>query len=515
VLHEPRLLLLDEPTAGVDPQGAKREFWDEIHALSAEGLTVMVSTHYMDEAERCHDIAYIAYGKLMARGTAGRGDRPVGPDHLPRRGAGADRLGRELAKARAWPWPRRSGPPCTSAARTARRWRPPSPPIASRRWSGARSRPPGGRVHPADGGVEGQFPMSGPVFRPRILSLNRILAVLTKEFIQLTRDRLTYAMILVMPIVQLMLFGYAINSDPRDLPTAVLVQDHGPMARSTLAALANNGYFKIVREAASPEELDEAIARGEVQFALTIPADFTRRVVRGDDAQILVEADASDPAATGGAIAALANLPRTALVRDLVGRGGPALGPAVRGGDPPRYNPESHHRLQHRARPAGRDPVDDPGDDDLAGHDPRIRARHHGEPAGHAGQADRGDDRQAVALCGGRPDPDRGDPDPGAGAVRGADGGGWDALAAGVVLFILGSLSLGFLISTLARNQLQAVQMSFFYIMPSILLSGFMFPFRGMPAWAQALGSVIPVTHFLRVVRGSLLKGLGLRRPVD
>jgi ABC-2 type transport system permease protein len=153
----------------------------------------------------------------------------------------------------------------------------------------------------------------------RGLSLNRILAVLTKEFIQLTRDRLTYAMILVMPIVQLLLFGYAINSDPRDLPTAVLVQDHGPMARSALSALAHNGYFKIVREAASPEELDQAIARGEVQFALTIPADFTRRVVRGDDAQILVEADASDPAATGGAIAALANLPRTALSRDLVG----------------------------------------------------------------------------------------------------------------------------------------------------------------------------------------------------
>ena len=148
--------------------------------------------------------------------------------------------------------------------------------------------------------------MSAPADRG--LSANRILAVLTKEFIQLTRDRLTYAMILVMPIVQLMLFGYAINSDPRDLPTAVLVQDHGPMARSTLSALAHNGYFKIVREAASPEELDQAIARGEVQFALTIPADFTRRVVRGDDAQILVEVDASDPGATGAAVAALANL---------------------------------------------------------------------------------------------------------------------------------------------------------------------------------------------------------------
>jgi ABC-2 type transport system permease protein len=147
--------------------------------------------------------------------------------------------------------------------------------------------------------------------------------VLTKEFIQLTRDRLTYAMILVMPIVQLLLFGYAINNDPRDLPTAVLVQDQGRWRARRSRPWSHSGYFKIVREAASPAELDQAIARGEVQFALTIPADFTRRVVRGDDAQILVEADASDPAATGGAIAALANLPRTALSRDLVGPGEP------------------------------------------------------------------------------------------------------------------------------------------------------------------------------------------------
>jgi len=88
--------------------------------------------------------------------------------------------------------------------------------------------------------------------------------------------------------------------------------------------------------------------------------------------------------------------------------------------------------------------------------------------------------------------------------------GGWGALALGVGLFIVGSLALGFLISTVARSQLQAMQMSFFYIMPSILLSGFMFPFRGMPVWAQIIGQVIPVTHFLRVIRGAMLKGEGL-----
>lgn len=349
----------------------------------------------------------------------------------------------------------------------------------------------------------------------RGLSLNRILAVLTKEFIQLTRDRLTYAMILVMPIVQLMLFGYAINSDPRDLPTAVLVQDHGPMARSTLSALAHNGYFKIVREAASPEELDRAIARGEVQFALTIPADFTRRVVRGDDAQILVEADASDPAATGGAIAALANLPRTALSRDLVGAAAPSSGMGS-GQDPftvvihRRYNPEAI--TAYNIVPGLLGVV-------LSMTLVMMTA------LGMTREYERGTMESLLATPARPIEVMIGKLSPYVvvGLIQAVVilvlarvlfsvpmAGGWDALALGVVLFILGSLSLGFLISTVARNQLQAVQMSIFYILPSILLSGFMFPFRGMPAWAQALGGVIPVTHFLRVVRGSLLKGLGL-----
>ncbi|CAN5220215.1 ABC transporter permease [soil metagenome] len=346
------------------------------------------------------------------------------------------------------------------------------------------------------------------------LSLNRILAVLTKEFIQLTRDRLTYGMILVMPIVQLMLFGYAINNDPRDLPTAVLVQDHGPMARSALSALANSGYFKIVSEAASPEELDRAIARGEVQFALTIPADFTRRVVRGDDAQILVEADASDPAATGGAISALANLPRTALSRDLVG----AVAQVDK--DPfevvihRRYNPEaitaynivpgllgvilSMTLVMMTSLGVTREYERGTMECLLATPAKPIEVMI-GKLAPYVVV---GLIQTVVILVLARA----------LFAVPMDAGGvaGWGALVLGVVLFIVGSLSLGFLISTAARTQLQAMQMSFFYIMPSILLSGFMFPFRGMPGWAQALGSVIPVTHFLRVVRGSLLKGLGV-----
>ncbi|PVM82803.1 ABC transporter permease [Caulobacter radicis] len=348
--------------------------------------------------------------------------------------------------------------------------------------------------------------MSAP--NARGLSGARILAVLIKEFIQLTRDRLTYAMILVMPIVQLLLFGYAINSDPRDLPTAVLVQDQGPMARSTLSALVNSGYFEIVRTASSPAELDEAVARGEVQFALTIPADFTRRVVRGDGAQILVEADASDPAATGGAIAALASLPRSALSRDLVGA-------AARPGADPfevvihrRYNPEavtaynivpgllgvilSMTLVMMTALGVTREYERGTMESLLATPARPIEVMI-GKLAPYVVV---GLIQTAVILILARV----------LFAVPMA--GGWIALGLGVLLFIVGSLALGFLISTVARTQLQAMQMSFFYMMPSILLSGFMFPFRGMPDWAQALGSVIPVTHFLRVVRGALLKGL-------
>ena len=133
------------------------------------------------------------------------------------------------------------------------------------------------------------------------ISWTRVFAVMSKEFVQLARDRLTYAMILVLPIVQLMLFGYAINNDPKHLPMAVLVQDHGPFARSVLSAVANTGYFDIVEEAASPAALDQALERGRVQFTLTIPPDFSRKVVRGQDAQVLIEADASDPGTTGAA----------------------------------------------------------------------------------------------------------------------------------------------------------------------------------------------------------------------
>ena len=342
-------------------------------------------------------------------------------------------------------------------------------------------------------------------------SLSRVMAVLTKEFVQLRRDRLTYAMILAIPIVQLLLFGYAINNDPKHLPTAALVQDDSAFARSTLSAIVNSGYLDIVQEAKSPAELDRAMARGKVQFALTIPGDFTRKVVRGDHAQILIEADAADPSATSGAIAALSLLPEQALRRDLTG----AL--AQPGARAPPFEIVVHRKYNPEAITAYNIV---PG---LLGVILSMtlvmmtalgvtREYERGTMEGLLATPVRPIEVMVGKLA----------PYVVVGLIQAVViltlarllfsvpmAGGWFALTLGTLLFIIGSLALGFLISTVARNQLQAVQLSFFYMLPSILLSGFMFPFRGMPAWAQALGTMIPVTHYLRVVRGALLKGLG------
>ena len=344
------------------------------------------------------------------------------------------------------------------------------------------------------------------------ISLARILAVLQKEFTQLLRDRLTYAMMLGIPIIQLLLFGYAINSDPKRLPTAVLVQDQGQYSRSVLAALEHSEYFSIDYAARSPAEMDGLIERGAVQFAITIPGDFTRRVVRRDKPQILVEADASDPSATGPATSALAALPVEALKHDLKG----ATAPDKAASQPfevvvqRRYNPEGI--TSYNIVPGLLGIV-------LSMTLVMMTA------LGVTRESERGTMETLLAtplrpievMIG------KLTPYVMVGTIQATViitvarilfgvpmAGGWAALILGLFLFIVGSLSLGFLISTLARNQLQAMQMSFFYMLPSILLSGFLFPFRGMPEWAQWIGTVIPVTHVLRVVRGAMLKGVGI-----
>jgi ABC-2 type transport system permease protein len=343
-------------------------------------------------------------------------------------------------------------------------------------------------------------------------SIQRVVAVLIKEFIQLTRDRLTYAMLLGVPIVQLLLFGYAINNDPHHLPTAVLVQENSPFARSILSAIRNSGYFDVTIPVRSEAELDTLIERGEVQFAITVPGDFTRRVVRNDKAQILVEADATDPAATGSAIAALSALPAEALRHELTG----ALSDRGNAAKPfdvvihRRYNPDNISAYNIV-----------PG---LLGVVLSLTLVMM-TSLGVTREQERGTMESLLAtpvqplevMIG------KLAPYVVVGLIQTVIililarvlfsvpmSGGWIGLSIAVILFIIGSLALGFLISTVARTQLQAMQLSFFYMLPSILLSGFMFPFRGMPIWTQEIGTLIPVTHFIRVVRGALLKGQGL-----
>jgi ABC-2 type transport system permease protein len=343
----------------------------------------------------------------------------------------------------------------------------------------------------------------------RAFSFDRMMAVLVKEFIQLTRDRITYALILAVPVIQMLLFGYAINTDPRHLPTAVLIQENSVFARSIVSAMVNSSYFDIVRQARSPAELDALVRTGEVQFAVTIPGDFTRRVVRRDHPQILVEADATDPTATGSALAALASLPSEALRHDLEGAvaGSEATQPPFELVVHRRYNPENITAFNIV-----------PG---LLGVVLTLTLVMM-TAVGVTREQERGTMEsllatpvQALEVMIGKLAPFVI-----VGMIQTAlilivarllfgvpMEGGWPGLILGTALFIIGSLGLGFLISTLTRTQLQAMQLSVFYLLPSILLSGFMFPFRGMPTWAQWLGTMIPVTHFLRIVRGALLKG--------
>jgi ABC-2 type transport system permease protein len=346
------------------------------------------------------------------------------------------------------------------------------------------------------------------------LSLSRILAVLSKEFTQLVRDRLTYAMLIGVPVVQLLLFGYAINSDPKHLPAAVLVQDQGEFSRSVLSALDRSDYFDLRYAVRTPAELHELIERGDVQFAITIPGDFSRRVVRQDQPQILVEADASDPAATGPAVAALAALPQYALMHDLKGPLAASAGP----GKPKpfevvvqhMYNPENVTAynivpglvatiltltLVMMTSLAMTREIERGTMETLLATPLRPLEVMIGKlsPFVLVGIIQATLIITLARLLFGVP-----------------MAGGWAALILGLFLFIIGSLSLGFLVSTVARNQLQAMQMSFFYFLPSILLSGFLFPFRGMPQWAQWIGTVVPVTHMLRVIRGAMLKGVGI-----
>jgi ABC-2 type transport system permease protein len=340
-------------------------------------------------------------------------------------------------------------------------------------------------------------------------SFGRTLAIFIKEFQQMLRDRLTFAMAIGVPILQLVLFGYAINTDPKGLPTAIVSTDTGPMARSLVAALQNTGYFHITQQAASEDAAEALIESGEVQFMLVIPPDFSQRVVRGEKPAILVAVDATDPSASGNAIAALAQIGQQALRADLTG----AL-QALQPGAPPfelrvhrRYNPEGLSR--YNIVPGLIGTILTMTMVMLTGL-AMTRERERGTMENLLATPVRpmevmlgkilpyiviGYIQLGVILLA-------------AWALFEVPMiGSFTLLMAMIGIFMLANLSVGFTFSTLARNQLQAMQMTFFFFLPSILLSGFMFPFRGMPRWAQWLGEALPLTHFLRIVRGIMLKG--------
>jgi ABC-2 type transport system permease protein len=344
-----------------------------------------------------------------------------------------------------------------------------------------------------------------------VFAWHRFVAILMKEFAQVRRDRLTFAMMIGIPVLQLVLFGYVINLDPKGLPTAVVSADHSVFARTLLRSLENTGYFRFVAAPATVAEAEEMMALGKIQFLVQVPEDFSRRIARGEQGVVLLEADATDPAATGNALAAIGQLGASALDRDLAGplaaRKLPAAAFEIRVHR--RYNPEGS--TQYNIVPG------------LIG---VVLTMTLGMMTALAMTRER--ERGTLEMLLATP-------------VRPLEVmlgkivpyifigyvqvvvilaaaawlfavpmvGSLALLSAILVIFIAVNLAIGFTFSTFARSQMQAMQMSMFFFLPSMLLSGFMFPYRGMPEWAQVVGEALPLTHFLRIVRGIMLKGSG------
>ncbi|MDD2710901.1 MAG: ABC transporter permease [Verrucomicrobiae bacterium] len=340
-------------------------------------------------------------------------------------------------------------------------------------------------------------------------SVHRFLAIVIKEFIQMRRDRLTFGMMIGIPILQLILFGYAINSDPKHLPTAILCADNGIFSRTLVYSMRNSDYFAVDHVVQSEKEAHRLLATGKYQFILQIPEDFTRRILRGECPGLVLLADATDPSATSNAITAIDRLAREALDRDLKG-------------------PLQHLRMERNAI-------------DLRIHrmyNPEGITQYNIVP-GLMGviltmtmvmitslaitrERERGTMENLLSTPAHPLEVMIGKLVPYilVGYVQvclilvAAQFlfevpmlGSLSLLLAAAIVFIAANLAVGITVSTVATNQLQAVQMSFFFFLPSLLLSGFMFPFRGMPTWAQAIGQILPLTHFHRLVRGILLKG--------
>ncbi|MBL9047361.1 MAG: ABC transporter permease [Tabrizicola sp.] len=343
----------------------------------------------------------------------------------------------------------------------------------------------------------------------RYFSLRRLRALITKEVIQMRRDRLTFAMMIGVPLMQLMLFGFAINSDPKGLPSALVAPTQDRFARSMVSALETTGYYRFTHVGITAAEAEFLIARGDVSFVVTVPSDFGRRVLRGENPQILIEADATDPSVASGAISTLGTVATDALLRET---GGEVEALAHAAGQLQvivhrRYNPEGI--TQYNIVPG------------LLGVILQMTMVMMTAMA-LTREIERGTMENLLAMPATPPEVMLGKILPyfAVGAVQVAVVlsvsrllfhvpfiGSLPLLLTGVGLFVMALVILGYLISTVARTQMQAMQLTFFYFLPSLLLSGFMFPFRGMPDWAQALGEALPLTHFLRLIRAIMLKG--------
>jgi len=350
-----------------------------------------------------------------------------------------------------------------------------------------------------------------PVRRVNHGFFRRMWAMVVKEFVQMRRDRMTFASMVMIPVLQLVLFGYAINTDPKHLPTVVLTRDDGPLTRAVLAAFKNTDYFDFRAQVRDAAELDQMVRSGQAQFAIEIPASFERDVRRGDRPAVLVIADATDPVATGAAISAAEGVIDTALKRELRGPDAPVTD-TVQPFEVTvqrRYNPEGITQLNIV-----------PG---LLGVVLTMTMMMYTALA-VTREIERGTMENLLAMPIKPVEIMLGKivPFVVVGFVQMTIiliaahylfavpiMGSVALLIALSTLFAASNLAVGYTFSTVARNQLQAVQMTFFFFLPNFLLSGYAFPFRGMPAWAQAIGEALPLTHFIRIVRGIMLKGSG------
>ena len=345
-----------------------------------------------------------------------------------------------------------------------------------------------------------------------VFSFARLGALLIKEFIQMRRDRITFAMMLGVPLLQLILFGFAINNDPKGLPTALVAMSNDQYTRAMVSALQVTGYYHFDHVTESAEEAEFLMARGDVSFVVTIPADFASRVERGDNPQILIEADATDPSAASGAISTLSTVASQALLRAQGMQEAAAenargqLDVVVHR----RYNPEGIS--QYNIVPG------------LLGVILQMTMVMMTSIA-LTRETERGTMENLLAMPSSPLEIMLGKVLPylAVGAVQVVVvlaaskllfaipfTGSMSLLLTAVLVFVLALVLLGYTISTIARTQMQALQLTFFFFLPSILLSGFMFPYRGMPGWAQIFGEIFPLTHFLRITRAVMLKGAEL-----